>query len=256
MEALVVAWLCWLYDMLTNLAPARPALALAHARAVLHLERLVHLDPELALNRWLAPHHALALALSDYYDNAHFVVTLGLLGLLWWRRPDAYRPLRNVLVVINLIGFAVFWLYPMAPPRMLAGAGFTDVVALTNAFGSSHASGPLASAADQYAAMPSLHLAWAAWCVMVTWRLTRRRWLRGLAVGHLAITWFAVLATANHFLADVLAGLATAALALALVRATAWEPLARARVSAVTKLLRSGRTGRLAGGRHIPLQRG
>jgi hypothetical protein len=226
-EALVIAFLCWIYDILTNLAPTRRAVALHHASAVLHLERTLGLDPELSLNRWLASQHALALALSDYYDNAHFVVTLGLLGLLWWRRPDFYPSLRNALVLMNVIAFAVFWLWPMAPPRMLPGNGFTDVVASTHAFGSWH-SGSLAHDADQYAAMPSLHIAWACWCLVVVWRLTSRRWLRALGAMHVAITAFIVLATGNHFLLDVLAGAVTAALSfavLALVRQLAMRRL-------------------------------
>jgi PAP2 superfamily len=215
-EAIVIAWLCWLYDILTNLAPARRVLALHHAASVLRFERALGIDPELSLNRWLAAQHSLALVLSDYYDNAHFVVTLGLLGLLWWRRFDIYPSLRNALVAINLIGFAVFWLWPMAPPRMLLHSGFTDVVAATGAFGSWH-TGSLASEADQYAAMPSLHMAWAVWCAIVIWRLTKRRWLRALGAAHAGITAFAVLSTGNHFVLDVLAGVLTVALAFAIV---------------------------------------
>jgi hypothetical protein len=210
-EAIVIAWLCWLYDILIDFAPARRAVALGHAAAVLRLERTLAIDVEGSLNRWLAGDHALAVLLSYYYDNAHFVVTLGLLGLLWWRRPDAYPSLRNALVATNVLAFAVFWLYPMAPPRMLTGAGFEDVVAASHTFGSWH-TGSLAAAADQYAAMPSLHIAWAIWCVAALWRFTTRRWVRALGVLHLALTTFAVLATGNHFLLDVLAGAMVAGL--------------------------------------------
>jgi hypothetical protein len=153
---LVIVWLCWVYDAITNLAPLRLHAAVSHAWGVLHLEQALHLDPELTLDRWLAGHHTLGLILSDYYDNAHFVVTLTLLGWLWWRRADLYRPLRNALVLVNVLGFVVFWLYPVAPPRMLSAYGFTDVVASTHAFGGWH-TGALASAANQLAAMPTQH---------------------------------------------------------------------------------------------------
>jgi hypothetical protein len=216
LEALTIAWLCWLYDAITNLSPLRLAPALAHAGAVLHLEQTLHLDPELALDRWLAGHHTLGLVVSDYYDNAHFVVTLGLLGWLWWRRADLYRPLRNSLVLVNLIAFAVFWLYPVAPPRMLKG--FTDVVASTHAIGSWHG-GALASHADELAAMPSLHIAWAVWCTVALWRLSKRRWLRAVAVAYPCLTTAAVLATGNHFVLDIVGGLAVIALAFACERA-------------------------------------
>jgi hypothetical protein len=216
-ELLLVVWLCWVYDMINNLAPLRLGVALGHARAILHLEQTLHLDPEHALDSWLAGHHTLGLVLSLYYDNAHFVVTLGLLGWLWWRRPDIYRPLRNSLVIVNLLGFAVFWLYPVAPPRMLKG--FTDVVAASHTFGSWH-TGALASQANQLAAMPSLHIAWAVWCTIAVWRLSGARLLRMLAVVYPCVTAVAVLATGNHFLFDIFGGLlviAIAALAAPLV---------------------------------------
>jgi len=214
-EALVIVWLCWIYDAITNLAPLRLHLAIAHAQGVLHLERSLGLDPELALDRWLAGHHTLGLLLSLYYDNAHFVVTLGLLGWVWWKRADLYTPLRNSLVVVNLLGFAVFWLYPVAPPRMLTG--YTDVVASTHAFGGWH-TGVLASQANQLAAMPSLHIAWAVWCTLALWRISERRWVRGLAVLYPCMTALAVLATGNHFLLDIVGGLLAIAMAVAIVR--------------------------------------
>jgi hypothetical protein len=240
-EALVIVWLCWVYDAVSNLASLRLHAALAHALGVLRIERTLHLDPELTLNRWLAAHHTLGLVVSDYYDNAHFIVTLGLLGWVWYKRPDIYRPLRNALVTINLLGLLVFWLYPVAPPRMLLGAGFSDVVASTHAFGSWH-TGALASAANQLAAMPSLHIAWAVWCSLVVWRITARTALRALALLYPCLTALAVLSTGNHFLADVLAGVATAGLAVLLVAVLGrWRrdrsfPL---RVAHVTNLLRS-----------------
>ena len=52
--------------------------------------------------------------------------------------------------------------------------GFTDVVAATHAFGSWH-TGALASHANQLAAMPSLHIAWAVWCRSCVWRLSDAR---------------------------------------------------------------------------------
>jgi hypothetical protein len=213
-ELLAIGWLLFLYDAVNNLAPLRMSVALGNARGILHVERVLYIDPELSLDRWLASHHTLAVILANYYDNAHFVVTLGVLAWLWWRRADIYRPLRNALVLVNVLGFVVFWLLPVAPPRMLDG--FTDVVASTHAFGSWH-TGALASAANQLAAMPSLHMAWAVWCTLALWRGTRRRLVRALAVAYPCMTALAVLATGNHFVLDIVGGLIVLALAVALV---------------------------------------
>jgi hypothetical protein len=209
-EVLVIVWLCWVYDDIANLAPLRQPAAYAHARSILHLERLTHLDPEAGLNRWLAGHHTLALWVSNYYDNAHFIVTLGLVGLLWWRHPLLYRPLRNSLVLINVVGLAVFWVYPTAPPRLLDPGRYVDVVADTHAFGSWH-TGTLATAANQLAAMPSLHIAWAAWSSLALWRILggyRNQWVPAVWL-YPVVTTLAVMATGNHFLLDAVAGLAT-----------------------------------------------
>jgi hypothetical protein len=242
-QLLVIGWLCWLYDAISNLAPLRLHAALGNAWAVLHLEQTLHLDPERSLNRWLAARPTLGLLLSDYYDNAHFIVTLVLLVWLWWRRAELYRPLRNSLVLVNVLGFLVFWLYPVAPPRMLSSYGFTDVVAARHAFGDWHA-GALASHANQLAAMPSLHIAWAAWCALALWQISRRRWVRVLAVLYPCLTAFAVLATGNHFLLDIVAGLAALALAVLAVAAPAriaarWRGLVRATVRRRPRLVRA-----------------
>lgn len=229
----MIVFLAWVYDSVANLAPLREKLALAHGRDILSLEQSLHIAPEAALNRWLVANHTFGTLLSYYYDNAHFIVTLGLLSWLWWRRADIYRPLRSSLVAINVIGLIVFWRYPVAPPRMLSG--FTDVIASSHTFGSWH-TGSLAADANQFAAMPSLHIAWAAWCTLVLWRLSPRRWLRTLAVLYPCVTAFAVVATGNHYALDLLGGLLTFAFALALAGS----------VAHVTKLLLSRRTGRLA----------
>jgi len=231
-ELLTIAWLLWVYDAITNLAPLRLNAALAHAHGLLSLEGTLQIDPERGLDRWLAGHHSLGLAISDYYDNAHFIVTLSLLGWLWWRRADIYRPLRNSLVLVNVLAFLVFWLYPVAPPRMLPG--FTDVVATTHAIGSWH-SGALASQANQLAAMPSLHIAWALWCTIALWRLSARVWVRALAVLYPFLTGAAVLLTGNHFVLDILGGALVMALAFVLVELLSrrtplrWAPARRPR---------------------------
>ena len=209
-EAIAVVWLLWIYDSITNLAPARATAALNHAESVLRLEALIPVNLERALNRWISSHHLIAVVVADYYDNAHFVVTLGVLAWLWIGRPDEYRRWRTVLVLINVIGFSVFLVYPMAPPRMLPG--FVDTVAISHAIGSWH-SGGLAASADQFAAMPSLHLAWAFWSAQAVWSTTRSRPIRVTAMLYPPVTLFAVIATANHFVIDSLAGVATAALA-------------------------------------------
>ncbi len=204
-ELVVIAWLCWLYDDITSLSPLRVGQALANGRFLLHLEQTLHLDPEAGLDHWLAGHPALGWIAGNYYDNVHFITTLGLLALIWWRFPDRYRPLRNGLVLTNLVAMVVFWLVPTAPPRLLDPARYPDIVALSHSFGSWH-SGTLATAANQLAAMPSMHLGWACWSALAVWRIAPPGRWRGLVWLYPALTTVVVMATGNHYLSDAVAG--------------------------------------------------
>jgi PAP2 superfamily len=212
-----LVFLVWIYDWLQNLAPLRQRLAFDHARSLLSFERRIGLDPERALNQWLAHQHVLAFITSNFYANAIFAVTFGFASWTWWRRPEIYRPLRNELVLANLIGFAVFWAYPVAPPRMLPG--FTDVVQKAGGLGAWHAT--LMQHADQFAAMPSMHLGYAVWCSLVAWRLARSSRARVVAVAfgicYPLLTALVVLSTANHYLLDVLAGTGTIVVAVVIL---------------------------------------
>lgn len=234
-EVLVVVWLLVAYDAINNLAPLRRAAALGHAQSVLSVERSLHIDIELTLNRWLSHHAALGYIASTYYDLGHFLITFGVLGFLVWKRRSLYGALRTQLVLINVIAFVVFWRFPVAPPRMLASFGFQDVVARTDALVSWHTGG-LARSANQYAAFPSLHVAWAMWSGLALWRMFPRPAVRAVAVAMPVLTAFVVLATGNHFVLDVFAGALTFLLAGSLVPATR-------RVAVVARDLR--RSGRL-----------
>ena len=124
--------------------------------------------------------------------------------------------MRNCIVLANLIAFAVFWAFPVAPPRMLPG--FVDVVATAGGLGWHNS---LVSHADQLAAMPSMHMGYAVWCALAAWRLARNHSQKVLAgvlgAAYLLLTSFVVIATGNHYLVDVLAGITTTLVALVLV---------------------------------------
>lgn len=211
-QLLLVVSVWWAYDAVNNLNPLRAASAFGHGLAIVHVEAVLHLDPERWLNRWLGAHLTIGRWFGDYYDVAHFAVTVGVLVWVWWRHPSCYRALRNALLAINAIGFVIFWAFPVAPPRMLSG--FVDIVAVAHSVGS-WSGGALASQANEYAAMPSLHVAWALWCMFAIWTVHKDWGRRGLAVGYATMTSVVVMATANHYFLDVVGGAAAACVAMA-----------------------------------------
>src|SRR6185312_8776052 len=125
-------------------------------------------------------------------------------------------PLRSALVLATTGANVVFWTWPAAPPRF-AVPGMTDVLARYRILGAGRPHGP-DSLVNLYAAMPSLHVAWAVWCAVALVAATHGRW-RHLAWLYPAATALVVLVTANHFLADAAAGLAVTALSLLAARA-------------------------------------
>ena len=216
-DLLIVAWLCWLFDAMNNLAPVRQALAERDGNSVLDLERSLHLDPEHALDTWLARHTELSQIVVFWYENVHIVVTLAVFAWLWWRRDDLLGVMRWTLVIVNLIALAVFWSFPVAPERMLSG-GYVDLVARVNHLPVWQL-GATALDSNQLCALPSLHIAWATWCSIAVWHMTQRRSLRAIAVAYPFVTTFAVMATGNHYLLDAMSGAAiTGAVFFALSR--------------------------------------
>jgi hypothetical protein len=144
-----------------------------------------------------------------WYENVHIVVTLAMFAWLWLRRAELLGVLRLTLVIVNLIALAVFWSFPTAPPRMLAG-GYIDLVAVAQHLPAWQL-GASALHSNQLCALPSLHIAWATWSSIALWHLSERGWVRAAALVYPLLTSYAVMATGNHYLADCVAGAAITA---------------------------------------------
>ena len=201
------------YDALCRLRPQARADGLRDGAQLLHGWASVGVGAERALNSWVFHHQTVAAVVARYYDLMHYGVAIAVLVALYFWAPAAYRPMRDVMWVITAIALMVFWLHPMAPPRMYAG--FHDIVGSVT--------GQREESADSsfYSAMPSLHMAWACWAAIAGQALTDRRPLKALLIAHPIVTAFAVVATAEHWILDVVAGVLTFAAAYGLRVGTA-----------------------------------
>jgi hypothetical protein len=212
--------------------------AFEHAAQLWQAERWLHLDTEVLLNDLLMTHPALAQLTGYYYGLLHFIVTPLTLAWLYLRRPAVFPRLRSALVLTTAAANLVFWTWPVAPPRF-AVPGMTDVLSQYHILGAGKPHGP-DSMVNMYAAMPSLHVAWAAWCAVAVVIATRSRW-RHLAWLYPLATTFVVLASANHFVLDAAAGAAITALGLLATRGTAARtPIPAKRVQRAGVLDRRG----------------
>lgn len=143
------------------------------------------------------------------------MVPLSVLGVLYVRRPAEYRWARAALGFATLFALVGFWLYPLAPPRLMPGLGFIDTVHGVQDF-SQPDYGTLTALTNQYAAMPSLHFGWSLWCGLVIAILAPKWWMKALGLLHPLFTVSAIVATANHWVLDAVGGAAVVGAGFAL----------------------------------------
>ncbi|MEX2289628.1 MAG: phosphatase PAP2 family protein [Mycobacteriales bacterium] len=205
-----------------------------HADAVLALQQALHLPHERELQQLVLGSEWLVRASGAYYGSAHFLGTAGVLLLLALRRPGLLTRLGSTLGLSTFVAVGVFALYPVAPPRLMPpGQQTVDTLASVGGIWS-YDHGVLERISDPFAAMPSLHLAWATWCALVLWVLARdagrpRAW-RAVAVAHPVLTLVVVLVTGNHWYLDAVAGVLLV-LAVAALQAVVQARAVQARVA-------------------------
>ncbi|WP_436984398.1 bifunctional glycosyltransferase 87/phosphatase PAP2 family protein [Streptomyces sp. enrichment culture] len=186
-----------------------------HGAQIHALERTLRIDIEHWANHTVAGIDWLREFFDYYYTSFHFVVPLGVLAVLYWRRPADYRWARSALGITTLLALIGFWLYPLAPPRLMPTLGFIDTVHGVQDF-SQPDYGTLTALTNQYAAMPSLHFGWSLWCGVVIAVLAPRWWMKGLGLLHPLFTVSAIVATANHWVLDAVGGAAAVGLGFGL----------------------------------------
>lgn len=208
------------YLAVRHLTDGNPGQAMLNGLRVISLEQdVTHHLYEVTVERIVDSYSWLLTATAWTYWNSEFTV-IGL-SLLWvyLRRHEAFIRFRNTILLANLIGLLGFWLMPTAPPWMFPGKGFVD--------GVNHSSALLQSLGNSYAAMPSLHAADALIVGFFLVTTCRTIWAKALWALWPVWVWFCVIATANHYLLDVLAGIFVAVAALL---ATAYAPRVFARL--------------------------
>lgn len=195
--------------------------AVANARTVMGAEAWLHLAVEDDLQRligfdWL-------LSLANHYYLLHFPVTAAALLFMFVKyRSTLFVRFRNALIGTTSAALFVHYLFPLAPPRMLTG--YVDAGAR---IGPNPYALPGSDGANQFAAMPSMHVGWALLVGLVLYAAHENRWVRQVALLHPLITVFTVVITAHHFLADVGAG--------ALLAVAGWQVASRLQVAGCVK---------------------
>lgn len=225
-----LAYLC--YRLVRGLVEGDANAAFAHARDLISLERTTHLFVEPSIQAWASGSRVLMDFSSWLYVNAQTTVTVSALVYLYVRHNRSFYFVRNMLMIAMLIALIGYTVFPTAPPRFMPEWGFIDSVSnftgmrIETAHGGGGAS---AAFTNLYAAVPSMHVAFAlmigwplAW--LARWRVVRVAWLL-----YPFLIAFVIVVTANHFIVDAILGALTAgasaygAMWLARARPSAWR---------------------------------
>jgi hypothetical protein len=170
------------------------------ARWLWDAERVLHLPSETAVQRLVLPHPLLVQACNLYYDVLHFPLLGASLIWLYARHRADYPRIRTTVALFTGISLLI-QLIPVAPPRLLASTGMVDTAVQ---YGQSVYAWSGGFDADEFSAMPSVHVGWALIVAIAVITVSRSRW-RWLAAAYPVLTLLVVVVTANHFWLDGIA---------------------------------------------------
>jgi len=162
---------------------------------IAHLEEFLRWPDEAAFQALVLNTEWLGRAADIYYIVMHvsaFLFTLGWVLIL--HRPD--WPFVRTTVILLTGACLLIQYIPVAPPRLIPELGVVDTAARNDLSVYSAVPG-----ANQFAAMPSVHMAWASAVALIIIVVARTRW-RWLSLAYPIATLWVVVVTGNHFLLD------------------------------------------------------
>lgn len=196
-EFSLVSGLYAIWRLARQLPFTHEAGAIGRGRAIQQLEHHLHLPGEIKVQHLVVHHDSLARLVNAYYATLHVPAVAAFLVWMWVRHRDAYPHWRNGLVYVTL-GCLLIRFVRVAPPRFVPELGFVD---LSQRLGFQVYGDPGTGISDQYAAMPSIHVAWAAVVALGVLAVARGPW-RWIVFLHLPVTMFVVAATGHHWWLD------------------------------------------------------
>ncbi len=189
------------------------ARARRNARRVLSAEGRAGLDIERRAQQLAMRWPRLATALSAGYAAGNVSLSVGWLMLLRRQGAECFERERRAAVAAFLGALPVFALFPTAPPRMMDG--YVDMLGEQ---GIDLDDPTLVRFYNPIAAMPSYHVAFAVVSGIGLAHRSRSTWGRAWWLSYPAAVAAIVLATGNHYAADVAAGAALGLAARAVTR--------------------------------------
>ena len=190
---------------------SRYSAAVHNAQRIVDFERLIGLFHERGMQQALTGNAALMQFFNAVYMWAHLPLIIVLAVWLYVRHRPDFRATRNAVLISGAIALLIFQIFPVAPPRLLPGAGFVDTAAKVS--GVYDTVEPKVFF-NPYAAVPSMHVGWVLLMGLALWRYAGWRIARWLGLALPLFMALAVVVTGNHYFFDTISGAATALVGL------------------------------------------
>jgi hypothetical protein len=208
-ELAIICVLYGIWRLARKLPLATTGGAIERARQIDDLQQALHFPSELTLQTFVIDHELLGRAINYYYGLAHVPSVIIFLIWMFVRHRDQYPRWRNVLAITTAFCLLIRFVR-VAPPRLLPDLGYVD---LSSLYGMS-VYGPVGTGvSDQFAAMPSIHVAWATVVSIGVVVASTSPW-RWLFLAHLPVTMIVVSATGHHWWLDGLVAIGVVLVAL------------------------------------------
>ncbi len=195
--------LLWLgYSTVRRITADSTKIAAENAVNLVKFQDWMGFPNEANFQDWFIDSELLIKIANTFYFVMHFPSMIIFLLWVMVRKIEWMPQVRASLCLATFSGLIIHLLFPLMPPRLMASYGFIDTAKV---FGPDPYSLGIAKAANEFAAMPSLHVGWALLIALAAIRIlkTPARWLMLL---HPILTTVVVVITANHFWLDIIVG--------------------------------------------------
>jgi membrane-associated phospholipid phosphatase len=200
----------FIYSIVRTLGANQEVEAKQRALDLVELERKLGFFWEVQMQSWILGNETVIKVFNAIYTYGHFplIYAIGIWLFLWHR--GRYVLFRNAFLISGGIGLVSFLLLPTAPPRLLPGVDrMADTLRMFSPINYQESG----AFVNNYAAMPSLHIAWNLLLAIGIFTTVKNPIVRGLACCMPVIMSVTVIVTGNHYILDIVAGVVVALVA-------------------------------------------
>ncbi len=204
-EVAVVVFSFLVYFFIRGAVIDRAGEAITRGQDLLTLQETLGLNWEVTMQSWILDRFWLIKTLNAVYFWGHMPLVVLFAAWLYLRHRRAYTLTRNAFLASGAIAIVIYWAFPVAPPRLVPGAGLVDTMALYDKV--NYNAQQTQAFINEYAAVPSLHFGWSLLLgTVVAWEGRRNVIFVAFGVLWPVAMFFAVVLTGNHFILDLVAG--------------------------------------------------